>query len=771
MEADVTSTRGPGQPGPGHVLIVSTTDLAVPTASSIHLLSIARALKALGKTVEIFARAGCDHAPDLAIRCCEAVVGTDRGVRKLYNAFLQLVFFVNACRELRKVDHDLIYIRVSSITLPFTLVARMVLHGPVVTEHNGWIADEGELLGLPRWQRWLQRRMQLWDAGASHLVRVVTTGLKRVLVENGVPWDKIVVIGNGTDTRHFHPVDKSEACARMGLDPRRPTVGFIGNLAPWQGVDRLIDAMPHLLARFPDLQAVIGGGGMLLDDLKARARALGVLEATHFMGWVPYAQANDLICCCDVAVAPFIEARNSRIGLSPQKIRDFAAAGRPAVASEIPGITELSGDGILITCNTAHAESFAQAIGDLLDDPGRRAAMARHARRHAQAVFDWREIGGQLLAASAGPPGRARPLVVHIISGLQTGGAERMLTNYLTSDRSPDIDHLVISLTGAGGFAAQIVAGGTPVVEVGMSRSILGLILGVRSLRRMLKALDPDIVDGWMYHGAVFGFAGTFGRRGRPGRRRFIHIRCTVMDLSKYSRTLRVSYALCRRLTRRADRVIYNSNAGLVEHGRDGFCNARAIVIQNGVSPDIFRADLQRRDALRAEWGIPAGRPAVCTVARYDPMKGYDILIEAADRLADRCHFVVAGLDTDQRLPARPNLTRLGLRRDVPQLLSACDIYCLTSTFGEGFPNALAEAMSVGLTPVAFDVGDSREIIGATGIVARAKDAASLVAAIEQAIALRKGAGAIDDTPPRRRVVEYFNLREAVGKFDTLYRS
>ena len=754
----------------GNILMISTTDLSVPTASGIHVMSLARAFRKAGKSVEIFAEKVGLETTDLNVKTFQTQILSVSEYGRYLKVLFQVLYFARSIPLLRRKRYELIYIRVSSTTPALTLLSKMFLCGPIVTEHNGWIADESVLLKLPLWVTWLQAGLQLLDAYASAHVRVVSLGLKRILVEKGVSWDKVSVIGNGTDTKVFHPISKVDACREFGLDSDRPTVGFISNLVPWQGIDRLIDALPELQRQVPDVQVLIGGGGILLDEITKRLESQGLSNFVRILGWVPYEMANTLIGCCDVTVAPFISERNEKIGLSPLKIRDYASAGRPTVTSDLPGLAELAKKGVLVTCDTAVPSVLSSVIADLLKDEPRRQRISKKARQFAEVNFDWSMVAQRILDISRPRRGRSMPVIAHVITGLQVGGAERMLTNYITFDVKDDVEHVVISLIEQGHFEQEIFKSGTPVFDIGIGRSLLRTVLGFVILRRILRALEPDILDCWMYHSTVIGFVCAFALPNTYARRIYFHIRCTVLDFTNYSNRLRFSYNACRFMARYVDCTIYNSHAGYREHIAEGFDDACTMVIQNGISTEVFKVNLKRRKQLRAQWGVSPDLPVVCTIARFDPMKGYDILLDAADRLVGKCHFMVAGLNTDIALPDRPNLIRLGARQDVPDLLSACDIYCLSSIFGEGFPNALAEAMSVGLTPVAFDVGDSRDIIGDTGFIAESKDSDSLVSVIEQAIALRRMEHNIEDTPARRRIVEKFSLPPAVRKLDALYK-
>jgi glycosyltransferase involved in cell wall biosynthesis len=152
----------------------------------------------------------------------------------------------------------------------------------------------------------------------------------------------------------------------------------------------------------------------------------------------------------------------------------------------------------------------------------------------------------------------------------------------------------------------------------------------------------------------------------------------------------------------------------------------------------------------------------VAAIGRVDPMKDYDLLLRLVDQ-ARGLVFIAAGRGTES-LPDRPALRRLGETDHVPQVLAASD----TSRFGEGFPNVIAEAMSCGVPVVATDVGDTRRIVGDTGIVVPVGDEAGLNDALRRL-------GAQDDlrqrlgVAARRRVTECFTVEQMVDKFGAAY--
>lgn len=171
-----------------------------------------------------------------------------------------------------------------------------------------------------------------------------------------------------------------------------------------------------------------------------------------------------------------------------------------------------------------------------------------------------------------------------------------------------------------------------------------------------------------------------------------------------------------------------------------GIARAKCTTIYNGLDADAFRASAAPREAARASLGLAPGELAVVTVGRLQPQKAHEHLIGAAQLVASRYpglavrYLVVgegprqAGLEAlagEAGLAGRMQF--LGARRDVPSLLAAADLCCLTSRY-EGFSNVVLECLIMGLPVVATDAGGVREAIedGRSGWIVPVGDVAAL---------------------------------------------
>ncbi len=388
------------------ILMVAAVDPAEPNASVLHIGSVARAFADCGHEVEIV-------MPAPSAGRAAALAGDTRYFLRLwpYGASLGIprVLFPVVCLMrllllLRTTSFDLIYVRSAMMTWVVTVTCRLLARAVVVSEHNGWISDEiVNLTGRRSAVAALAAWFQVIDARASHGVRAVTAGLAELLVGAGVDRRRVFVIGNGTDTRLFYPIKRLEALAARGLSADAFYLGFIGNLAPWQGVGLALDALPRVREAYPEVHLIIAGSGRELAGLKKRAAVSGLSDAVHFLGSVPLGEANQVVNCFDVAIAPFTSGRNTRIGLSPMKIRDYAAAGRAILASDIPGISAPGGESWITVCVPDSAEELAAGIIDLVGDRRRLAEMGTAARRHAEREFDWVRIAGKILSIGRAP--------------------------------------------------------------------------------------------------------------------------------------------------------------------------------------------------------------------------------------------------------------------------------------------------------------------------------------------------------------------------------
>jgi glycosyltransferase involved in cell wall biosynthesis len=363
--------------------------------------------------------------------------------------------------------------------------------------------------------------------------------------------------------------------------------------------------------------------------------------------------------------------------------------------------------------------------------------------------------------------------IVHLITGLELGGAERMLAQVVgRADRSR-FRPVVVSLTRPGPVGAAIAEGGISVRSLGLRRGMPDP-RGIVRLAAILRELHPAVLQTWLYHADLLG---VLARWFAPAGRLIWSVRCSDMA---------GSHALCRILARLSavpDCVAVNSAAGQRAHMAMGYRPRRWRLIPNGFDTELFRPDDETRRRGRTGLGIPEEAVAVLLPARVHPMKDHGNFLAAAARLAARhpaTWFALAGSGADPGNRALAGaiaansltgrLRLLGEQADMAALYNAFDIVTLSSAYGEGFPNVLGEAMACGVPCVATDVGDAAAIVADCGVSVRPRDPAALAAGWESLIALGRDGRMALGQRARRHIVAHYDLAQAVGHFEALYQ-
>lgn len=363
--------------------------------------------------------------------------------------------------------------------------------------------------------------------------------------------------------------------------------------------------------------------------------------------------------------------------------------------------------------------------------------------------------------------------IVHVISDLDTGGAEVMLVKLVSGMDRARFSNTVISLTDRGQLAEQIESLGVAVYTLGMKRGRPDFHALPR-LIRLLKTIEPSIVQSWLYHA---DFLSTLAVKLSGLPILAWNVRCSDMDLTRYSPLTRWVQWVLAWWSATPTAVVVNSEAGKQQHERLGYRPRRWDVIPNGFDTQRFHPDSSARLSLRTEWHIPDDAVIIAFVARVDPMKDHATFLEAAQQVANARQnvcFLLVGKDTLTLAQAvdvkglADQVRLLGYRSDIECLLPGVDVLCLSS-LGEGFPNVLGEAMACGIPCVSTDVGDARSIIGDTGLVVPVRDPTSLAHAMINLIDRGPAARATLGRAARERIEKTYSLPRIVERYVALY--
>ena len=335
---------------------------------------------------------------------------------------------------------------------------------------------------------------------------------------------------------------------------------------------------------------------------------------------------------------------------------------------------------------------------------------------------------------------------MHVITGLEAHGAERMMARLIRSFDEGEVESVVVSLTTDGPVGSDLRMGGVDVLALELSKTS-AMVTGPRRLAAAMRDLQPDVVQTWLYDADLIGAIAA--RRG--GRVPVVwNLRQTVPDLRASKPRTRWVIRACARLSFRAPaRIVCCAPEVLQSHADAGYDASRMVVIPNGTDVEVFRPDDVARAEVRAELGFDASTPLVGLVARVAPQKDHETFASAAASVfakEPRARFILCGEGATASNPALTNLlaragvaaaTRLlGARPDVERVTAALDVAVSSSAFGEGYPNAVAEALACGVPCVVTDVGHGAALVRDAGIVVPPRDPALLADGIVRLLAL-----------------------------------
>lgn len=361
------------------------------------------------------------------------------------------------------------------------------------------------------------------------------------------------------------------------------------------------------------------------------------------------------------------------------------------------------------------------------------------------------------------------PIITHIITGLDVGGAERALYTLLSNGLEGPFRNQIISLMGPGHYGPFIEQAGIPVSCLHMRAGRPSLAALVR-LRSLVARPPVHLVQGWMAHGNL---AATLIRTWiQPQAILAWNIRRSLEGLPAARLSNRVIARLSARLSRKPEAIIYNSERSLSQHAQAGYCSSSAVHLPNGFDTNLWAPDDAVRWAVRNEFGIPVSSRVLGFVGRGHADKDPATLFAAFEKLASIHKDVVllaVGRDLERFSINNNRILLAGQRSDVSRLMKAFDLFCMTSRV-EGFPNVVGEAMSTGVPCVVTDVGDARSIVRDAGWVVPPRNVDAIVNALNEALQMKPESLRRMAENSRIRIIDDFSVTSVVERYVSLYR-
>lgn len=360
--------------------------------------------------------------------------------------------------------------------------------------------------------------------------------------------------------------------------------------------------------------------------------------------------------------------------------------------------------------------------------------------------------------------------LLFIITGLNRGGAEMQVFHLAKGFRDRGWIAEVISMLSGGSLVDDFRDAGIPLQQLGICRGVPDP-RAISRLRKIIHNYRPDVVHSHMVH------ANLLARLTRVICRMPVLV-TTAHNMTEGRRWTEIAYRVTDPL---GDLTTIICNAAAERYVKVGSVpSERLTVVANGLPVEQFGPDPASRAAIRQELGI--GDEFVwLAVGRIEPPKDYTNLINAIARMrTDRSMLLIAGdgplrvqiEGLARELKVSDRIRFLGIRKDVPMLMSAADGYVMSSAW-EGLPMVLLEAAASGLPIVATNVGGNAEVVrdGVSGYLVPPSDPCALAfrfQTVEQMpLAMRTAMGQAG----RDLVVTNYSMSSVLDEWESIYRA
>lgn len=357
--------------------------------------------------------------------------------------------------------------------------------------------------------------------------------------------------------------------------------------------------------------------------------------------------------------------------------------------------------------------------------------------------------------------------IVFLLRSLNVGGVETQLAVLAKGLRERGHDVLISAFYAGGALEKEVREAGVSILPL-YSRGRWDILRVLVRFAKVIRKERPDIVHSYLYEpNLVAVMMKPILNNGKL----IWGIASSWIDLASMSWVGRVVFGLNRLLARFPEITISNSQAGYNYHASVGWPGGKMCVIRNGIDVGRFCVDLEARSRVRSEWGISKEHKLVGMVARLDPVKDHPLFLQAAasvTRELTNVRFVCIGdgpeeyrrklMEMGVELGLGDRLIWAGTRQDMPAVYNALDI-AVSSSYCEGLPNVIIEAMACGVRCVVTNVGDSAWVVGDQGEVVPPRNAVALTDAIGRLLNQKT----YDPVQIRKRVVDELSLSSLVS--------
>lgn len=361
--------------------------------------------------------------------------------------------------------------------------------------------------------------------------------------------------------------------------------------------------------------------------------------------------------------------------------------------------------------------------------------------------------------------------ILFLLRSFNLGGAERQLCALAAGLQESGYSVKIAVFYTSGPLEAEARAMGIQIVDL-KRRGRWDLFHFFLRLVRLIKGEKPDILHSYLQVPNIWS---AFVKLVLPYVKVVWGIRASNVAMERYGWQAQLTDRVEFLLASIPDWIICNSQAGMRHAVEKGYPREKLCVIPNGTDTERFSPDRESGLKMRKRWGVGANQKLIGMVGRMDPMKDYPNFLRAASLLIQEredIRFVCVGGGSDKYIYEYRNLARslnleqcliwAGEQGNMPSIYNSLDILVLTSAFGEGFSNAVGEAMACGVPCVATDVGDAAQLIGTLGQIVPPGDSEALKRGILTLLnRLENETGLAEKAT--QRITEQFNITKLVS--------
>lgn len=363
--------------------------------------------------------------------------------------------------------------------------------------------------------------------------------------------------------------------------------------------------------------------------------------------------------------------------------------------------------------------------------------------------------------------------ILLLSTSMGMGGADKQLLSAAQEMRSRGREVLIVSLTPLGPMGREARSLGIPIESLEMRRGVPDP-RGLLRLGRMVRAWRPDVLHSHMVHANLMARV----------IRLFVRVPAVVSTIHNIYEGGRLRMLAYRLTNAMVDHVTIVSEAAADRFVADGIVPRKLLsVVPNGVDPDLFRnVPATVRESLRRSIGLE-GEFAWLAVGRFEIAKDYPNMLRAFAQVRDRHPQAVLLLvgrgslqEETEAMVRELNLGGaarfLGVRQDVPELMSAADGYVMSSAW-EGMPMVLLEAAAAGLPIVTTMVGGNHEVVRdeESGFLVPPRDHEALALAMLRLMEVPEAQRRSMGERGREHVRTHHGLTLLVERWEDLYRA